>query len=126
MYDVVVYKIFCKDDTIQDTYIGHTKNFETRKTNHMKDSLTSSNKLYDFIRNHGGWYNWDMVILGSYRCRNKGEASRVEWFWWNKLDGSLNTVRSGIYYIQRDMKRLNLVTTSYINVIESSLRIISS
>lgn len=121
-----IYKIFCKDETIQDTYIGHTKNFETRIIEHMKLSLTSSKKLYEFIRSHGGWNNWNMVTLGSYRCRNRGEASRVEWFWWNKLGGSLNTVRPGMNYIQRDMKRLNIVSTSYINDIETSLRIIST
>jgi len=122
MYDIVVYKIFCKDVTIQDTYIGHTKHFEIRKMEHMKDTLSSSIKLYEFIRNHGGWNNWDMVVLCSYRCRNRGDASRVEWFWWNKLGGTLNTIRPGINYIKRDMKRLNTILTSYINDIESCLR----
>ena len=34
-------------------------------------------------------------ILSSYICKNRGHASRLEWFWWNKIGGSLNYTRPG-------------------------------
>ena len=112
-----IYKIYCKDETVVDIYIGHTTNFEKRKMDHMLETETSHRKVYGFIRNHGGWDNWKMIILSSYICKNRGHASRLEWFWWNKIGGSLNYSRPGINYIMRDMKKYSDFT-SYINNIE--------
>lgn len=116
--NTTLYKICCKDETVQDMYIGHTINFEKRINSHMNNSKTSLTKVYEFIRNHGGWDNWNMVILGKYKCKNRGQAARIEWFWWNKLGGSLNSVSPGMNYIRRDMLRNNIDSTSYVDVIE--------
>ena len=118
MLTTTLYKICCKDETVQDMYIGHTINFEKRINSHMNNSKTSLTKVYEFIRNHGGWDNWNMVILGKYKCKNRGQAARIEWFWWNKLGGSLNSVSPGMNYIRRDMLRNNIDSTSYVDVIE--------
>ena len=118
MLTTTLYKICCKDETVQDMYIGHTINFEKRINSHMNNCKTSLTKVYEFIRNHGGWDNWNMVILGKYKCKNRGQAARIEWFWWNKLGGSLNSVSPGMNYIRRDMLRNNIDSTSYVDVIE--------
>jgi hypothetical protein len=101
----VIYKISCRDETVQDVYIGQTTNFERRKWFHARDSITSSTKLYEFIRAHGGWDNWEMNVLCTYTCKNRGQASRLEWIWWTRLGGALNTVVPGSHYIRRDKRK---------------------
>jgi hypothetical protein len=119
-----IYKIQCKDETVEDMYIGHTTNFEKRNICHMIETETSITKVYKFIRSHGGWDNWNMIILANYTCKNRGHASRLEWYWWNKIGGSLNYTRPGINYIMRDMKK-HADFTSYINDMELLCRISS-
>ena len=58
-----IYKIQCKDETVENMYIGHTTNFEKRKMCHMIETETSITKVYKFIRSHGGWDNWSMIII---------------------------------------------------------------
>jgi hypothetical protein len=72
----IIYKIYCKDDSIKDLYIGHTTNFIKRKYQHKISSKNDSNKLniYKFIREYGGWENWDMVEIAIYNCKNSEEA----------------------------------------------------
>ena len=121
--NTIIYQLTCKDENVTDTYIGHTTNIKRRMADHCKDSLVSCVKLYEFIRSHGGWENWHMNILGTYSCKNLGQASRIEWYWWNKLGGTLNTVRPGTNYIKRDMYVHKLTSTSYIEYMEYACRI---
>ena len=121
--NTIIYQLTCKDESVSDTYIGHTTNIERRISDHCKDSLTRCIKLYEFIRSHGGWQNWYMKILGTYVCNNLGQASRIEWYWWNKLGGTLNSVRPGINYIKRDPRVHNLSSTTYIDYMEYACRI---
>jgi len=54
-----IYKIYCKDQSINDIYIGSTKNFNNRKNNHKSDILNLKNlKVYNTINNLGGFDNW--------------------------------------------------------------------
>jgi hypothetical protein len=116
--NTIIYQLCCKDETVTDTYIGHTTNFKRRIEEHCKDSKIRELKLYVCIRAHGGWDNWNMNILGTYSCKNLGHASRIEWYWFNKLGGTLNSLRPGMNYISRDMRRNNLKSTTYIDYLE--------
>ena len=58
--NTIIYKITCKDPNITDVYVGHTTNFVQRKHAHKQSCINnkSSNhkcKLYEVIRNNGGW-----------------------------------------------------------------------
>jgi phage-related protein len=93
-----IYRIFCLDSTIPDQYIGQTMNFDNRRESHFLSSINYENetKLYVFIRSHGGWKNWKMFIVKQYPTNiTKRELTRLEWYWWTKLGGSLNSVRPG-------------------------------
>jgi hypothetical protein len=62
-----IYKICC-DDCSDFVYVGSTKAFRQRKNKHKNDCTNenSSNfnlKLYNTIRENGGWDNWRMVIV---------------------------------------------------------------
>jgi len=88
----IIYKIYCKDTTITDVYIGHTTNFIKRKYQH-KICCNSNNKLkiYDSIRNNGGWENWDMVEIAKYNCKDATEARIKEQQHFEEVNSSLNS-----------------------------------
>ena len=57
-----VYKIYNKNN-IEQFYIGSCKNFNKRKIGHKVDYKRNNNKLYQYIRNNGGWDNFNFQIL---------------------------------------------------------------
>ena len=88
----IIYKI-SKDD---DFYVGSTTDFATRKSHH-KSACNNVNakdyklKLYQIIREKGGWNTWEMIPLEEYTdCQNKTQARIREEEWRVKLNASLN------------------------------------
>ena len=81
--ETVFYKIVCNDLQITDMYIGHSTNFSKRKYNH-KANCTNPKikdygiKLYQFIRENGGWEAWSMAMIEQRPCENKLDALRHE------------------------------------------------
>jgi hypothetical protein len=91
-----IYKIFCRDPTVTDIYVGQTINFDSRRDSHFVSSLYKDLKLYTFIRSHGGWSNWKMVRIREYPyCTDKDELDILEWHWWWGLGATLNSVPPG-------------------------------
>jgi len=91
----IIYKITCNDATVLECYVGHTTNFKSRKNQHksscnVETSKEHNYKLYQMIREHGGWNNWNMTPICEYSCENhiqaciKEEECRIE------LQASLN------------------------------------
>ena len=91
--NTIIYKIFCIDKTITDVYIGHTTNFTQRKSQHKISCGNSDNKLkiYNIIRQNGGWNNWNMVEISKYNCKDKTEARIKELFHYEELNSTLNS-----------------------------------
>jgi len=107
-----IYVIRCLDAAVTETYIGKTNNFQSRKFAHESDSCRNTSRCYTFIRENGGWSNWEMKPLGMYWKDNcVYDIDRLEWYWWRKLGGKLNTAIPGKYAIARDMKKLNVSET---------------
>jgi hypothetical protein len=91
--NTVIYKIFCNDATVTDLYVGHTTNFIKRKYQHKV--LCNSGKklkLYDIIRQNGGWDNWTMTEIAKYNCQDATEARIREQEHYDLLNPSLNLV----------------------------------
>ncbi len=64
----VFYKI-CSDDC-DETYVGSTANFKSRKTEHKRSCNNENRKSYNFkiyqaIRANGGWDNFKMIQIGT-------------------------------------------------------------
>jgi len=75
----IIYKLCCKDINITDIYIGSTTNFKARKSQHKSKVVTGCNfKVYKYIRENGGWENWDMVQIKSFPCSNIRELLAEE------------------------------------------------
>jgi len=50
--------------------------------------------VYQFIREHGGFENWQMIQVEEYPCNNKREAESRETFWMKELNSTLNSNQS--------------------------------
>ena len=91
----MIYKLCCNDLNITDIYIGSTVNFKERKRCHKKACNNINNrcynlKLYKFIRDNGGWNNWDMVLVAKTPCNSKLELLQFERKYYEELNATLN------------------------------------
>ena len=93
---IVLYKIYCNDKNITKCYVGQTSNFKNRKNAHKKVCNDNKDKkycsyLYIFIRENGGWDNWNMVPIEEYPCTNSIQSKIREQYWKDTLQAELNT-----------------------------------
>jgi hypothetical protein len=93
--NTIIYKIYCKNENITDLYVGHTTNFLERKYAHKLacNNLKNTQKIYSFIRNNGGWENWDIIEIAKYNCKDVYEARKREQEHFEKLNATLNTTQ---------------------------------
>jgi len=90
-----IYKLCCNDPTITDCYVGSTKNEKVRKNGHKTSCNSSSNKnynlnVYQFIRDNGGWANWNMIRCEEYKFDERAELNARERYWLETLGTTLN------------------------------------
>lgn len=92
----VIYKLVHKNDQDNENiYVGSTTNFRGRKLKH-KDKCNNENALhgktfvYQFIRENGGWDEWEMIAIETYPCENKRELEIRERFHIETLKPKLN------------------------------------
>lgn len=95
--NTVFYKIYCKNTEVKDLYIGHTTNFVQRKYAHKttcnKENYNNHHlKVYKCIRDHGGWDNWKMDIIGFHDCYDHYEARKIEQNYFETLHATLNSI----------------------------------
>jgi hypothetical protein len=91
----IIYKLVCNDPSITDVYVGHTTDFIRRKQGHKTVcNNENSNKynlyVYQFIRNNGGFNNWEMIEIEKYPCNDTHEATVRERHWLETLGATLN------------------------------------
>ena len=95
--NTVIYKIVSKDLNIKECYVGHTTNFNRRKSEHKGKCYDINHrcynlKLYQFIRDNGGFENFDVIIVEKFPCNDKNEASQRERYFYEQLNSNLNSV----------------------------------
>ena len=95
----IIYKIVCKDLNVTDLYVGSTSNFIKRKYTHKFSCTSENNKKYNFkvyqiIRENGGWDNWDMIEIEKFSCINKREAEAEEDKVMRELKATMNMIRA--------------------------------
>jgi len=79
----VIYKLCCKDPSIEDFYVGSTTNFIKRKADHKSHCYNENSKKYkcykyQFIRDNGGFNNWDMILIKYYPTDSKRNLEMEE------------------------------------------------
>ena len=91
-----IYKLVHKDDLDdKNIYIGHTTHFRLRKNSHKCRCNNPNNSkynlpIYQYIRENGGWDNWDMLKIEDYPCKDSYEARNRERYWYKELNAKLN------------------------------------
>jgi len=80
-------------------YVGSTKNYTRRKSQHKFCCNTESDKSYNLpvyvkIREHGGWNNWSMVPIEQIECNDNLQARIREQYHMDQLQSKLCTYRA--------------------------------
>jgi len=92
-----IYKLIHNDDiNNENIYIGSTTNFVKRKYNHKYDCNNEKAKIYNLkvyqnIRNNGGWIEWKMLLVEKFPCIDKRESDVRERYWIDHFKSQLNT-----------------------------------
>jgi hypothetical protein len=94
----IMYKIVCKDINIKQSYGGHTTNLIKRKYCHKSSCNNINSKkynlyVYKFIRENGGWDNWEMLWCYDFPCNSKREVLLEERNFIEKEKFELNSYR---------------------------------
>lgn len=106
-----IYKIVCNDVSITDFYVGSTSNIRNRKYQHKSSCNTEKDKkynckIYQTIRDNGGFENWRMVVLEEMeegttllQSRMREEHYRLE------LQATLNSISCGTGLTREEYKK---------------------
>ena len=82
--------------------MGHTTNFKQRKSNHKSNYNNNEKKrlcnikLYQMMRENGGFEMFKMIEIEKYKCNDKREAEKRENEVMKELKASMNKNRSFI------------------------------
>lgn len=93
--NTIIYKLCCKDISITEIYIGHTTDMRKRKYCHKSDCNNENGRIYNlnvykYIRENGGWDNWDMIEIERYNAIDGYNATKRERYWVDELKATLN------------------------------------
>jgi len=106
-HNYIIYKI-CNDDYPEYIYIGSTYNFIRRKWEHKKNSNNINSrgghlKVYQIIRENGGWENWRMIPLEECGNITKTQAHIREEQLRVEHNANLNTIKA--YVSEEEIKK---------------------
>ena len=111
-----IYKIEHIDDESL-VYVGHTTNFDKRKTAHKyncynENAKKYNMKVYQMIRENGGWDMFKMIEVEKYPCNERREAEKRETEVMKNLQANMNMIKSFV-------ERKDYTKEYYIKNIES-------
>jgi hypothetical protein len=92
-----IYKIYCNDDNVTDTYIGSTKNISTRKYQHKQACNNENNsnynaKVYKIIRANGGWNNWNFAVIEEMKECSRIQSIIREEYYRQEIKANMNAI----------------------------------
>jgi len=113
----VMYKIVPKNPELKYCYIGHTNNFVFRKRQHYLPCIDITHskshlKIYQVIRQNGGWDEWEMIEIEKFNGKTKLEARIREQELIDEYQANLNCLKA---YITEDERKAtkNAITEKY-------------
>ncbi len=89
------YRIICRDITVKECYVGSTTNENNRRANHKSKCTNETDPdhnlyVYRFIREHGSWDNWELIVHEKLHMNNEYECKIRERFWVEQYKAKLN------------------------------------
>jgi len=95
--EYTIYKITCDSQDDDHLYVGATKNFDKRQSQHKHkmvcEDLTKNIKLYTAVRKYQGFNNWTFEAIETCTCDSYLEARIRERYWCEELNADLNMKR---------------------------------
>jgi len=113
-----MYKICPKNKDLSYCYIGQTTNFTNRKRQHVKNTVTESDKKhyhlkhYETIRQNGGWNEWEMIEIEKFNGKTKLEARMREQELIKEHKANLNSVSAFVTEEERSSTK-KAITEKY-------------
>ena len=83
---IIIYKIVCKDINKKEIEINYTNNLTVIRNlhkKHSKDLNYTKNGYYNYIRENGGWNNFDTIVLEKFNAINADDVKRRIYEWKN-------------------------------------------
>jgi len=102
-----IYKIeHIEDENL--VYVGHTTNWDKRKCEHKhrcnsEKSDKHNLKLYQMMRENGGWEMFKMIEVEKYPCNDKREAEKRKTEVMKELKSNMNMT---ISYLTEEEKKV--------------------
>lgn len=83
----IIYRISINDYI----YIGSTLDFNQRKIRHKSECQLSHIKLYQIIREQGGWDKCEMVPIEEFECDGMIQSRIREEYWRREYNANMNS-----------------------------------
>ena len=94
--NTIIYRIF--SDNCDYVYVGSTTDITRRRCDHKRHCNTETNKshykVYQTIRENGGWNEFKMLEIEEYPCENSKQAQKREQYWIDHYKANLNSRKS--------------------------------
>ena len=78
--ETYLYMISCKDSRLTERYLGYTTDWE-KCLEYRSDAYdygsNAKSKLYTFVREHGGWDNFEMTIIETFLSRAEADIAKM-------------------------------------------------
>ena len=96
--NTVIYRICCNDPEVKETYVGSTTNLTKRRQLHKYSCNNPKTKEYAtskyvFIRAHGGFAEWSVILVEAYAATDHEDARRRERHWMEYYTAKLNMIK---------------------------------
>lgn len=117
----VIYKIVPKDIDLDYCYVGSTHRFSDRKATHKSDcqnewSPRYNLEVYEFIRKHGGWHKFVILVIEEYACDCKRALEKREQYWKQQYGSNIGKrayAEKNQYYLDHKDEILTNLRTYY-------------
>ena len=115
---IIIYKLVKNDDyENENIYVGSTTDFIKRKNSHKNNCCNENHKKYNLkvyqnIRENGGWSEWNMIEIEKYPCNDKREAVAREEYWRCEFNAKLN-MRSAFMTEEKIKEQLKQYRTEH-------------
>ena len=107
-----VYCIFCKDTDVQEVYVGSTDDLNIRIERHKhrcnnKNDKEYNKRLYQFIRENGGFDNWKFIWLEMFKTDDTIFLKQLEQIWIDSFPKELLLNCRRAYITEEEKKEYN-------------------
>ena len=126
-----IYKLVCKDVNFTEIYIGSSISLRNRRSKHKSDCSNVNSKsynlpVYQYVRNSGGWTNWELQTIERVEFEFKFELVARERHHMETLHATLNNrvpgrgqVEYGAVYYAKNVDKIKAYRAENVDKIKA-------